>query len=101
MLATADLPLAIVAAIAVPGLLAVLALPFGAGAIGMGDLKLLVSVGLLAGALRLVTGVVYGALLAGVVIVVLLGARRITLKTYVPFGPFLIYGALWTILVVR
>jgi leader peptidase (prepilin peptidase)/N-methyltransferase len=67
----------------------------------MGDLKLLVSVGILAGPFRLFTGVVYGALLAGVVILVLLAARRITLKTYVPFGPFLIFGAMWTILVVR
>ena len=59
-------------------------MPFGAGAFGMGDVKLLVSVGLLAGPIRLFTGVVYGALLAGVVIVVLLVARRITLKTLRP-----------------
>ena len=43
-----------------------LSIPFGAGAIGQGDLKLLVSVGLLAGPFRAVLGVVYGALLAGV-----------------------------------
>jgi leader peptidase (prepilin peptidase)/N-methyltransferase len=97
----ADLPLTLAAAIAIPALLGVLALPFGAGAIGMGDLKLLVSLGILTGPLRLFTGVVYGALLAGVVIVALLVARRITLKTYIPFGPFLIYGAMWAILVVR
>ncbi len=95
------LPLAAVVAVVVPVSLALLAIPFGAGAIGMGDLKLLVSVGLLAGPLRLVTGVVYGALLAGVVIVILLVARRITLRTYVPFGPFLIFGAMWAILVFR
>jgi leader peptidase (prepilin peptidase) / N-methyltransferase len=97
----ADLPITLAAAIVIPALLGVLALPFGAGAIGMGDLKLLVSLGVLTGPLRLFTGVVYGALLAGVVIVVLLVARRITLKTYIPFGPFLIYGAMWAILVVR
>jgi leader peptidase (prepilin peptidase)/N-methyltransferase len=97
----ADLPITLAAAIAIPALLGVLALPFGAGAIGMGDLKLLVSLGILTGPLRLFTGVVYGALLAGVVIVALLVARRITLKTYIPFGPFLIYGAMWAILVVR
>ena len=92
---------AAVAAAGLPLLLAVLALPFGAGAIGMGDLKLLVSVGLLAGAGRMVSGVVWGALLAGVVIVGLLAARRITLRSYIPFGPFLIAGALWAILGVR
>jgi leader peptidase (prepilin peptidase)/N-methyltransferase len=97
----ADLPITLAAAIVIPVLLGVLALPFGAGAIGMGDLKLLVSLGVLTGPLRLFTGVVYGAVLAGVVIVVLLVARRITLKTYIPFGPFLIYGAMWAILVVR
>lgn len=94
------LPIAIVVAIAVPGLIYLVSLPFGAGAFGQGDVKLLVSVGLLAGPLRMFSGVVYGALLAGVVIVVLLAARRITLKTYIPFGPFLIFGAIWAILVI-
>ncbi len=96
----AVLPIAIVVAIAVPGLLYLFSIPFGAGAFGQGDVKLLVSVGLLAGPLRMFSGVVYGALLAGLVIVVLLVARRITLKSYIPFGPFLIFGAIWAILVV-
>ena len=95
------LPIAAVVAVLVPGALWLLARPFGAGAIGQGDLKLLVSVGLLAGPLRMFSGVVYGALLAGVVIVVLLALRRITLKTFIPFGPFLIIGALWAVLVLR
>jgi leader peptidase (prepilin peptidase) / N-methyltransferase len=94
-----SLPAAILAAIAIPGFLFVVAIPFGAGAIGMGDLKLLVSVGLLTGLARAVTGVIVGALAAGVVLAVLLAARRITLKTYVPFGPFLIVGAYWAVLV--
>jgi leader peptidase (prepilin peptidase)/N-methyltransferase len=95
------LPIAVVVAILVPGGLWLLARPFGAGAIGQGDLKLLVSVGLLAGPLRMFSGVVYGALLAGVVIIVLLALRRITLKTFIPFGPFRILGALWAVLVLR
>ena len=95
-----DLPSAILVAIAVPGLMYLFSIPFGTGAFGQGDVKLLVSVGLLAGPLRMFSGVVYGALLAGVVIVVLLIARRITLKTYIPFGPFLIFGAIWAILVI-
>ena len=97
----AVLPIAVVVAILVPGGLWLLARPFGAGAIGQGDLKLLVSVGLLAGPLRMFSGVVYGALLAGAVIIVLLAFRRITLKTFIPFGPFLILGALWALLVLR
>jgi leader peptidase (prepilin peptidase)/N-methyltransferase len=95
----AELALAIVAALAIPGLLFIVAIPFGAGAIGMGDLKLLVSVGLLTGLARAVTGVAVGALVAGVVLAILLVARRITLRTYVPFGPFLIAGAYWAVLV--
>ena len=39
------LPIAVVVAVLVPGALWLLARPFGAGAIGQGDLKLLVSVG--------------------------------------------------------
>jgi len=90
---------AVLAAVAIPAFLFVVAIPFGAGAIGMGDLKLLVSVGLLTGLVRAVTGVIVGALAAGLVLAVLLAARRITLKTYVPFGPFLIVGAYWAVLV--
>ncbi len=78
-----------------------ISIPFGRGAIGQGDLKLLVSVGIIAGAARLIYGVIYGALLAGVVLVVLLVLKRITLKTFVPYGPFLIIGAIWSILVIR
>ena len=55
----------------------------------------------LAGPLRMFSGVVYGALLAGIVIVVLLALRRITLKTFIPFGPFLIIGALWAIFAIK
>jgi leader peptidase (prepilin peptidase)/N-methyltransferase len=96
-----DLPFAIVTAIAIPALLLVLSIPFGDGAIGMGDIKLLVSVGLLLGPLPAVSGLVSGALLAGVVVVALLAARRVSLRTYIPFGPFLIVGALWGILGAR
>ncbi len=89
---------AVVAAVAIPGAMLILAIPFGAGAIGQGDLKLLAGFGLLAGAERLIYGLVAGTLAAGVVIVVLILARRITLRSYVPYGPFLIAGALWALL---
>ncbi len=100
LVASGVLPIAIVVAIAVPGLMYLFSIPFGAGAFGLGDVKLLVSVGLLVGPLRMFSGVVYGALVAGVVIVALLIARRITLKSYIPFGPFLIFGAIWAILAI-
>ena len=88
----------VAAAIGLPLLLFVLSIPFGSGAIGMGDLKLLVSVGFLAGAERAIIGLISGAILSAVVILVLIVARRITLKSYIPYGPFLILGVLWALL---
>jgi len=90
--------LAIAVAIGLPLVLYVASLPFGEGAFGGGDVKFLAGIGLLTGALRLVLAVFVGALLSGVLIVALLGAKRITLKSYVPFGPFLIIGAIWAAL---
>jgi len=93
-----ELAFAVGGALGVPLLLYLLSIPFGAGAIGQGDLKLLVSVGLLAGPLRLLVGLIGGALLAAVAIVLLIVLRRITLRSYVPYGPFLIVGAMWALL---
>ncbi len=92
-----DLLVAAGVSIAIPAVLFVVSIPFGPGAIGMGDLKLLVGFGLLAGAARLVTTVIVGAVAAAVGIIVLLALRRITLKSYVPYGPFLIVGAIWAV----
>jgi leader peptidase (prepilin peptidase)/N-methyltransferase len=96
-----DLLWAAVAGVALPAALLIISIPFGAGAIGIGDLKLLLGVGLLVGATRIVATVILGALAAAVAIVILLAARRITLKSYVPYGPFLIAGALWAMLGTR
>jgi leader peptidase (prepilin peptidase)/N-methyltransferase len=96
-----DLLLTLGVAVAIPAILGVLAIPFGAGAIGMGDLKLLVSAGLLLGPGRIVSGVVWGALFGGIVILLLLLSRRVTLRDYVPFGPFLIAGVLYGLLAIR
>jgi len=93
-----DLLWAAVAGFAIPAILLVISIPFGAGAIGIGDLKLLFGVGLIVGAGRIVVTVAVGAVAAAVGIVVLLALRRITLKSYVPYGPFLIGGAMWAIL---
>lgn len=90
---------AAVVAVAIPIGLYLLSIPFGVGAIGQGDLKLLVSVGLLGGPLRLFSGLIAGAIFAAVVIVVLIALRRITLRSYVPYGPFLIVGATLALLV--
>jgi leader peptidase (prepilin peptidase)/N-methyltransferase len=93
-----DVLWAVAASILVPAGLFLLSIPFGQGAIGQGDLKLLVSVGLLLGAMKLVYALIAGALAAGVTVGVLLLFRRISLKSFVPYGPFLIAGTLWAIL---
>lgn len=89
---------AVAVAVIVPALLYASSLPFGEGALGGGDVKFMVSVGLMTGLVRTVLSLFAGALLGGVVIFALLIARRITLKSFVPFGPFLIAGAAWAAL---
>jgi leader peptidase (prepilin peptidase)/N-methyltransferase len=89
---------AIVAALLFPAILFALSIPFGSGALGLGDVKLMVAAGLVAGLSRTLAGLLAGVVLAGVILVVLLALRRITLRSYVPFGPFLIAGIAWGIL---
>ena len=91
--------LAIAAAVLIPAILYLPSIPFGAGAFGMGDVKFLVGMGLMLGGEHALSGTLFGLILAGVVLVVLLVTRRIGRRSYVPFGPFLIIGALWAVLV--
>ena len=90
---------AVLAAVAIPALLYLPSIPFGAGAFGIGDVKLLAGVGLMAGGAAALGSVVFALALSGVVIVVLLATRRIGRRTYIPFGPFFIIGALWAVLI--
>ncbi len=89
---------AVVAAVAIPAILYLPSIPFGAGAFGLGDVYLLAGVGLMAGGSRALGSVVFALLTAGIVIVVLLAARRVSRRDYIPFGPFFIIGALWAVL---
>jgi len=88
---------ALAVAIVVPLGLWLMSVPFGAGAFGIGDVKLLAGVGLMTGFARTLGGLLSGLLAAGVVLAILLATRRIGRRTYVQFGPFLIFGALWGI----
>ena len=90
---------AVLAAVVIPAALYLPSIPFGAGAFGIGDVKLLVGVGLLAGGSRALGSVIFALALAGIVIVILLLARRVGRRTYIPFGPFFIIGALWAVLI--
>jgi leader peptidase (prepilin peptidase)/N-methyltransferase len=91
--------LAVLAAVLIPAVLYLPSIPFGAGAFGLGDVKLLAGAGLLLGGDRALGGTLIGLVLAGVVLLALLVTRRIGRKSYVPFGPFLIIGALWAVLI--
>jgi len=72
------------------------------GQIGGGDIKLAGVTGLALGWLgwpTLIAGAAFGFLLAGIVGVALIAARRITLHSAMCFGPFLLGGALVAMLV--
>jgi leader peptidase (prepilin peptidase) / N-methyltransferase len=90
---------AIVAAIVIPLALYLPSIPFGAGAFGTGDVKLLLGSGLMLGLVRSISGVLFGLVVSGVVLGGLLAARRIGRRSYVPFGPFLIIGIFWAVLI--
>jgi leader peptidase (prepilin peptidase)/N-methyltransferase len=90
---------AVVAAVAIPAVLFLPSIPFGEGAFGIGDVKLLAGVGLLIGGSRALGGVIFGLFIFGAVLLVLLAARRIGKRSYVPMGPAFIVGALWAVLI--
>ncbi len=68
------------------------------GALGMGDLKLAVSLGLACGISQLVAGFIVASLAAGVLLVALLLTRRLGLRSAIPFGPILIVAAFLAVL---
>ena len=94
-----ELLLAVAAAVSIPAVLYLPSIPFGAGAFGIGDVKFLAGMGLMVGGERALGGTLFGLIVAGVVLLLLLLTRRIGRKSFVPFGPFLIVGALWVVLI--
>jgi leader peptidase (prepilin peptidase)/N-methyltransferase len=90
---------AVLAAILIPAVLYLPSIPFGAGAFGIGDVKFLIGMGLLLGGERALGATLVGLTVAGVTLLALLLTRRIGRKSYIPFGPFLIIGALWGVLI--
>ena len=101
-----DLVRGLVAALVVPGLIELLAQTYrlvrGRRGFGLGDVKLLVSLGLVCGYLGVFELVllVYGAIVAAVVVAVpLMATGRARLASRIPFGPYLALGALVAVLV--
>jgi leader peptidase (prepilin peptidase)/N-methyltransferase len=60
------------------------------GELGMGDLKLAVSVGLMSGVSNVFVGLIVASVGFSVVLIVLIALRRLSLRSAVPFGPVLI-----------
>ena len=68
------------------------------GGVALGDLYLVAPLGLLLGWPAIFAAVFVAALLAAGMSLVLLAAGRAAMKTYIPFGPFLVVGAVVTLL---
>lgn len=91
LLAGKDLALgsALAAGIGAPVVLLITDRLFG-GALGMGDVKLAISLGLMLGVSRLLAGFLVASILGAVLLLVLIALRRLSLKSAIPFGPILI-----------
>jgi leader peptidase (prepilin peptidase)/N-methyltransferase len=87
----------IAAAVAAPALLWLTDRLFR-GSLGMGDLKLAVSLGLLAGLTNLFVGFLIATTAFAFVVVLLLVTKRVGLRTAIPFGPALIAAGVIAIL---
>jgi len=74
--------------------LIIASLPFGSGAFGMGDAKVILLLGILLGPSSEVVAIFASTLSAGLFAAVLLAARRRGFGDYLPHGPFLVMGGL-------
>jgi len=84
------------AAVAV-GFLGVLGLIIRGG-VALGDLYLVAPLGLLLGWPAVFQAIFVAAVLSAVTAIALLATRRVGMKSYIPFGPFLVAGTVITLL---
>ena len=89
-----DAVIGAVAAVAFMGLLGLLV----RGGVALGDLYLVGPIGLVVGWPAIFVAIFVAALLSAVAGALLLVTRRAGLKTYIPFGPFLVAGMVVTLL---
>jgi leader peptidase (prepilin peptidase)/N-methyltransferase len=80
---------AVIAAVVAPAVLYVTDRLFK-GALGMGDIKLSISLGLMFGLSQLFVGFLAATVAFAAVVLVLVVSKRVTMKTAIPFGPALI-----------
>ncbi len=83
---------ALIGAVAAVAFLGALALVVRGG-LAVGDLYLVAPIGLMLGWPAIFTALFVAAFLAAGTSIVLLAARRVGMRSYIPFGPFLIGGA--------
>lgn len=88
---------AVIGAVAAVVFLGVLGLIIRAG-VALGDLYLVAPLGLLLGWPAIFLAIFVAAVISSVTSVALLISRRVGLKSYIPFGPFLVAGAVITLL---
>ena len=95
-----DPVMAFIGAAAAVGFLGVLALVVRGG-LALGDLYLVAPIGLVLGWPAIFTALFAAAFLAAGTSIVLLALRRVGMRSYIPFGPFLVGGAVFTLLVAK
>lgn len=88
---------AVIGAVAAIGFLGVLGLIVRSG-VAMGDLYLVAPLGMLLGWPAIFLAIFLAALVSSVTSIALLVSRRVGLKSYIPFGPFLVAGAVLTLI---
>ena len=71
---------------------------FGSGAMGGGDVKLALFIGLITGFPLIVEAIVLAIIIGAAISLILLVTGLRSLRDYVPYGPFLIAGAVVTLL---
>lgn len=81
------------AAVLLAAALLALSLPFGKGAFGMGDVKMIFLMGLVLGVPAVLPALFIGTLAAGAVALLLVATRLRGRRDYIPHGPFLALGA--------
>jgi leader peptidase (prepilin peptidase)/N-methyltransferase len=68
------------------------------GGLALGDLYLVAPIGLMLGWPAIFIALFAAAFLSAGVSLALLATRRVGMRTYIPFGPFLVAGAVWVLL---
>jgi len=88
---------ALIGAAAAVAFLGVLSLVIRGG-VALGDLYLVAPLGLLLGWPAIFAAIFVAALLSAATAIALLAMRRVGMKSYIPFGPFLVAGTVITLL---